>query len=263
MNKILSFLVLFLFTFFSCTTNDKSINPINGHWHLFSTETESEEYFYKLDIKHDSIAILEGFNYFGPIAQAENELELRKNIIQSAKKMLLWIDGMYWEFNYSTKGDTLLLHNNNKTKYIGLRQDEHECNKQLDFFSTQLVSINLEAFEDVYSSPRIKDLSNVLNVYIGVNKITRKPAIQFNERIISIDNIDIELEKFKATIPLNKQNRPRLIFYVDKDVNHEIIEELVKKLDSSIFTDIYKGILNDEQIKIVPLNSIHDIIKIK
>lgn len=41
---------------------------------------------------------------------------------KNKNKILLWIDGMYEEFGYQLKYDSLFLFNKNEQQYLGLRK---------------------------------------------------------------------------------------------------------------------------------------------
>lgn len=250
--------------FSSCSDSEIKEN-INGHWHLFHRQSDIENLYYKLDISNNSIAKLEGINYVN-FNKSKHKIDFGKNIISEERRILLWIDGQYEEFKYFLKKDSIFLIDIDKTevdeyKYYGIKRRKEFCKKETDFYSSQLVSINLP----IKKSKDIKvkeNLSTNLNVYFGRNKFTNKESIQFDQNIKEINdiNLKIEKEKFKIKIPKHKRDSISVILNIDKNILKDVFIVFLNEVEKEFKNQIYqRKITHEGDIILIKVNKIEEI----
>lgn len=244
----------------SCSLSEKANNSINGHWHLYRSAIDLQKnQFYKLNIENDTIAFLEGTNIIDFEKEGEERFKLKRNILNSESRILLWIDGTYEEFDFQLNGDSLMLESENELKYIGIRKNKNFCDLEIDHFSTQMVGVKLE------NNPNCDTLttSNVnaqeLNIYYGKNKYTNQIEIEINGQIRKIKNIPIEIEKFKSTIPNDYLDNLVVVFYIDEEINTELLKKDMQEIDLSTFKELCQAFKYNEKIYLCKLNTIEDI----
>jgi hypothetical protein len=229
---------------------------LNGHWHLSRTGVNNRIYW-KLEVIGDSIAEIEGVS----VTEFDNGKMIFHdsiaNIKPESKTMFLWIDGAYEEFKYQFLRDTIKLESKNDNDmladYVGIRVDEEQCDNELEFFSTNLVSIDLPKIEKTDTIVDIDQSSlYFLNIYYGLNKEINYPALEINSREINLDDIKLEIEKFKLKLPSNRETQTGLVLNLDKSLAGSFRNECFENFLTEGFTVILqRKIKRDSKIVLV------------
>jgi len=218
-----------------CQSEQNSIEDLIGHWHLKKSDIEIMNYYHILDIKNDSLAKFDGIklNYF-------RYRNIEDNNSNFEYKLALVSEGIYEEYNYVLSKDSLILYDNEgNLEYVGIRKNIESCSKTIDFYSTQLVSIDLPS-KKINENIVEMEIPYALKIYFGIDKTFDVPIIQFENRILVNDRIELEIDKFLAKIPPELQSNINLIVSIDDKFDRNRYTQFIESLDLIRFNEVYQ-----------------------
>lgn len=152
------------------------------------------------------------------------------------------MNGMHEDFKYSITDSILNLEtydSNFSREYYGIRTKKENCNLEEDFYSTNEVSIELREFDEIKETAN-ENKSSCLNIYVGTDKIRQQEAIEIGEKIINLQEIPIEYERFKLKVKKENQDQLELILNIDKHTSNQLKEELYEQIKELDYNRIYQ-----------------------
>lgn len=231
--------ILFLFLFASCSNTDKQYE-LDGHWHLFWSNSHKYGMYKVLNIKENTIIDFDGIDYL----TLSKEIGFPKNggNINTDSQFVLLYDGMYGLHNYRLNEDSIFLIKRLDVTFInedfwGVKIPIEQCNLIEDLYSHDWIKPDLPM---LLPSDSIVDLpkSYVIDVLAGRNKETQEFLIQFEPHTNSEDNLELAFAKFAVKFPENEQNDFTIRLSIDKHTAADTLRSLYNLIESSSFKTI-------------------------
>jgi len=223
-----------------CSDNRPSIK---GHWHLLLNQDGSQ--YLKLDIENDTVALLEGIQVRPSSVKIHEQINAKTNLFIDAQKMILW-DGMYNEYKYNFKADTLILIDDKlkEVKFKGVKEIAESCSSVDHFYGSYSVKVDLPV---IVNKEKIATKDFIwLDVILGKDKITSEEKLLIGWQEKSMKQLNLGLKTFKAKIAKHDQDKIRVLLNVDKGFDRSLLNRVIADLKLLGYRDLYQRLTNED-----------------
>ncbi len=229
---LITFLVLFLASFFSCSTQEVKpieIEQLLGHWHLIDTERSTEyglNQYYTVDFLEDST-----INFSSGLRE-----DIPAYFIKS-KNQIRVIGDFGGPFEYSIDGDLLTItsetDNGYHGNYIAQRCEGNCCDRQKEYFDILKIGIDLPVLsQDNCIAQGSRSLE--IDFFVGFNQNQPKGLNTYHLGLVidesfSEENLELFINNSLQSINKSYHKKAYALIHADKKVKIKKISPIVNQ----------------------------------